>query len=85
VHQVGEPVAAARPRFDPEPQLAVLFIGVPLDLTRLEVTVQRREAEGGGRHVVVPQPLARATAPLLRFAPRSLELRAVAWRFTPRR
>ena len=34
VHQVREPVAAARPRFDPEPQLAVLVVGVPLDLAR---------------------------------------------------
>jgi short-subunit dehydrogenase len=38
-----------------------------------------------GKRVVVPRPLARATAPLLRFAPRSLELRGVAWLFRPRR
>ena len=38
-----------------------------------------------GKRVVVPKPLARATAPLLRFAPRSLQLRAVAWWFRPRR
>ena len=38
-----------------------------------------------GKRVVVPKPLARATAPLLRFAPRSLQLRGVAWWFRPRR
>ena len=38
-----------------------------------------------GKRVVVPKPVARATEPLLRFAPRSLQLRAVAWWFKPRR
>jgi len=37
-----------------------------------------------GKRVVVPKPLARATAPVLRLAPRSLQLRAVAWWFKPR-
>jgi len=43
------------------------------------------DAARRGKRVVVPKPLARATAPLLRFAPRSLELRGVAWWFRPRR
>ena len=50
-----------------------------------EVVSAALDAARRGKRVVVPKPLARATAPLLRFAPRSLELRAVAWWFKPRR
>ena len=50
-----------------------------------EVVSAALDAARRGKRVVVPKPLARATAPLLRFAPRSLALRAVAWWFKPRR
>ena len=50
-----------------------------------EVVSAALDAARRGKPVVVPKPLARATAPLLRFAPRSLALRAVAWWFKPRR
>ena len=50
-----------------------------------EVVSAALDAARRGKRVVVPKPLARATAPVLRFAPRSLELRAVAWWFKPRR
>jgi len=50
-----------------------------------EVVSAALDAARRGKRVVVPRPLARATAPLLRFAPRSLALRAVAWWLKPRR
>jgi len=50
-----------------------------------EVVSAALDAARRGKRVVVPKPLARATAPVLRFAPRSLLLRAVAWWFKPRR
>jgi short-subunit dehydrogenase len=50
-----------------------------------QVVGEALDAARRGKRVVVPKPLARATAPLLRFAPRWLALRAVAWWFRPRR
>jgi short-subunit dehydrogenase len=50
-----------------------------------QVVAEALDGARRGKRVVVPKPLARATAPLLRYAPRWLALRGVAWWFKPRR
>jgi len=45
VHDVGEAVAAARPRLDAEQHVVAVGRGAPLDLAGFQMAVERREAE----------------------------------------
>jgi hypothetical protein len=62
VQELGQPVAAARPRLDGEDEAtAVVALGPELDLTRLQVAVEGGKSEGGRRpghhpHRPVPWP-----------------------------
>src|SRR5215211_4274420 len=49
IEEIGEPVAAARPRLDREREPVALARGAELDLPGLEVARERCEAEGGRR------------------------------------
>ena len=51
VEEVAEPVGALRPGLDRELHQTVRAIRPEPDLARLEVAVERREAEVGGRHL----------------------------------
>src|SRR5215210_1137445 len=61
VEEIGEAVAAARPRLDGEGEPVALARGAELDLAGLEVPGERDEAEGARRdlddaHRAVPRP-----------------------------